>query len=200
MIGKLGLDDFPLTSEQAKEALQAIAKEIHARYRSPFTLLLILPQTIWLGKQLENFLNEDGAHPLTVGVGIMPTTDNNGKPTFTMVEPPSVHAIRGKKVVAFDATGSPIITYTLGNFLKAHGASSVEFASFFTNEAPVKWINPDYVGFQLEKNTVVSGLGVGYTQEQASGGVITAALEEAKVVEEVNAVKLEEVEHEHSGS
>jgi hypothetical protein len=194
-----GLSQFPISATEARETLAGIAKQIHARYTSPFALVLILPNAIWTGKVLEEELVKDGAHPIVHGIGTMLVDTEHGRKAV-VVEPPSVHGIKGKKVVIFDAQGDLHITTASGQFIANMKPQTVEVSLLFCKGEPPPWVNQDYIGYSIDENVLVTGLGLGYNQEQASGASITGEIVEPKPKEEGagNEVKLEEVEHERS--
>lgn len=169
----MSLDQFPISSDEARTTLARIAKQIHYRYRSPFALVLVLPNAIWAGKVLEEELEKDGAHPITSGIGMV-LAEIEGQTRAMVVEPPSHHAIKGKKVVLFDAQGDFHITSAAGRFLVNMKPQSIEVAALFVKGETPQWVNPDYVGYNIDENILVTGLGLGYNQDQASGGAITA--------------------------
>lgn len=170
----MNLGDFPISASAAREQIAEIAKQIHYRYRSPFALVLVLPNAIWAGKVLEEELEKDGAHPIVSGIGMMLLADESGQKKAVVFEPPSIHAIKGKKVVLFDAQGDFHITSAAGRFLVNMKPQSIEVASLFVKGDTPDWVNPDYVGYHIDHNILVTGLGLGYNEEQASGGAITA--------------------------
>lgn len=174
MISKLTLEEFPVTQEQAREALQLLAKQLHARYRSFFTLILVLPQSLWFGKVLEELLEQDGAHPLTVALGLMPVRKDDGSRSFVVIEPPSEHAVRNRPCVLFDAQGGWGITVQAARFVRGMRPSSIEIASFISHGPAPEWVNPDYVAFEVPSDLVVSGLGLGYTQDAMTGAALVA--------------------------
>lgn len=180
MISKLELADFPISKEQTIEALQLVAKELHARYRSQFTMVVMLPQSLLLGKYLEEQLMKERARPLTMGIGVVGRKNENGDVQLMIVAPPSEHAIRNKRIVVFDATGNWESMRYVCNFLNQFSPSSIEVSSFLTRGAPPAWVNKDYVAFEIDKDVVVTGLGIGYNQGEASGGALVATTLESE--------------------
>lgn len=174
MIAKFAFEDFPITKEQCENALQVVAQHIHNRYRSPFTLVLVLPQSLWVGKMLETYLTNDKAMPITVGLGVMPTLNEEGKLSFAIIEPPSIHSIRNRKCVVFDAQGDWGVTLAACNFVKQLHPAAIEVAALLSRGPVPSWVNADYVAFEVPSDIVVSGLGLGYNNDKASGGMLVA--------------------------
>lgn len=180
MIGHLELNDFPLTKEQAESALQALAKQIHARYTSYFTLLLLMPQASWLGQKLHQFLINDQAHCLLASIGLKDHTLEDGRKVKLLVNPPSFHIIDHKKIVIFGGWGNWNDLYHVANLMGR--AASREIATFVCPQTGIpEWVNPDYICFTVPQNVVVSGLGLDYNSLEASGGMLTASTVEEEV-------------------
>lgn len=179
MIGHLELGDFPLNTEQCERALQALAKQIHARYTSFFTLLLLMPEASWFGQKLHQFLIDDRAHPLLASIGLKDHTLEDGRKVKLLVNPPSFHIIDHKKLVIFAGWGNWSDLY---NVTRMFGrAASREIATFVCPQTGVPdWVNPDYICFTVPDDLVVSGLGLGYTSPEASGGMLVTATVRAK--------------------
>lgn len=171
------LEQFPISADEARQSIASIAKQIHYRYRSPFALVLVLPNAIWAGKVMEEELNKDGAHPVVHGIGTLLIDTPEGR-RVVVVEPPSVHGIKGKKVVLFDAQGDWHLTVAAAKYIVGMKPQTIEVAALFCKGDIPDWLNPDYIGYQIPKNVLVTGLGLGYNEEQASGGAITGVLVE----------------------
>jgi hypoxanthine-guanine phosphoribosyltransferase len=190
MISKLEQTDFPLSKEQCESALQLLAQQIHARYTSPFSFVIVLPQSLWFGKKLEELLLEDGAMPLTVGFGVLPTT-KDGKPAVLIIEPPSEHSIKNRKCVVFDAQGDWFVTMNVCEFVRRMRPSSIEVASFISRGEVPAWVNTDYVCFETPLDILVSGIGLGYTQDAVTGAALTAERVALTLPEETKATEEE---------
>jgi hypothetical protein len=153
MISKLEKGEDPPTGEQQFTALQVISRAIHANYRSPFTLVVVLPHTKTDGLLLSRELIAEGALPMVVSCGVSQII-HEGKPTIAIVEPPSVHAIRGRKVVVFDSQGNWPVVYNVCRHLQTKKPQSMEVGSLFSQGPTPTWVNSNYVAFEVALDEV----------------------------------------------
>jgi len=148
VIAKLEKTDLPLSKEQVLDALQVLAKQIHGRYRSLFTLVFVLPESKPYYELFEKQLKDQFALHISVGIGVH-LTSTDGIPGVSIVSPPSVHAIKGRKVVVFDAIGNWPVNYVICERIHQMQPQSVEVATLFSLGPVTGWVNPDYVGFEV---------------------------------------------------
>jgi hypoxanthine-guanine phosphoribosyltransferase len=176
-VKNLEFGDFPLSKSEVTDALQALVKQFRARYTSRFTLVALLPQSLWAAKKIEEEFEALKAPVHLVGLGIMPT-ERDGKRSYSIIEPPSVHSIKGKKVVIFSTIDPTDILLAAGTYIRNMRPQSIEISSLFVKGEIPEWLNPDYIAYTIPTNVIATGLGLGYNEEQASGGAITGTLVE----------------------
>ena len=148
MIGTIPWTDLPFTSEQIAESMAVVAAEIRMRYRSNFTLVVVLPESKESGALLIECLENDKALFTVASVGVQRVT-KDGKPAMTIIDPPSVHLIKNRKVVVFDAPGDWQSTYNVCDYIKKMKPSSIEVAAMISRGPVPKWVNRDYVAFEV---------------------------------------------------
>lgn len=196
----LDFGSFPISSSEFSADLQVLVKQLHERYSSRVTVVVILPQGIWAAKKIEEIANDEGLHIHLCGLGIIPI-EKDGKKSYTIVEPPSHHSIFGKKVVILGGYEPWDFVLATGVFIRNMRPQSIEIGTLIAHGELPEWVNPDYVVYQAPINLVVNGLGFGYTSEEASGCALISTLVETtsdasgKNVGADNVVQPEEVEH-----
>ena len=141
---------------------------------------MLMPEASWFGQKLHEFLIADRAHPLLATVGIRDHRLEDGRTVKLLVNPPSVHIINDKKVVIFGGWGDWANLYRVTSMFDR--ASSREVSTFVCPQKDIpNWVNPDYICFTVPDDLVVSGMGLGYTSSEASGGMlVTATVRESK--------------------